>query len=32
MATKKEVEVLEIRPLEIKSVPIRIVGDNATED
>lgn len=27
MATKKEVEVLEIRPLEIKSVPIRIVGD-----
>lgn len=27
MAAKKEVEVLEIRPLEIKSIPIRIVGD-----
>ena len=27
MATKKETEVIEIRPLEIKSVSVRIVGD-----
>ena len=27
MATKKEAEVIEIRPLEIKSVSVRIVGD-----
>ena len=27
MATKKETEIVEIRALDIKRVPIRIVGD-----